>query len=205
MKIELFSKMVREKALTEPKRVLDALNKRHAQILDDMETACEAARVTHLEGVYRKHYDKQRRAIAKAHSDAQSRVLRKRSELLESLRDGLRLEVKGLLDSPEYVVRFTRQLDEAIGSMGDADALLVVMRSGDAEKLPDWVKTKVMVKTKVDDALLGGFYIIKDGVEKYDFTIDRALDEMDAFLGCMMNTLYEITGEGCDDYDDDEI
>ena len=199
MKIELFSKMVREKALTEPKRILDALNKRHAQVLDDMEVACDANRVTHLEGIYKKHYDKQRKAIAKAHSDAQTRILRKRSALLESLKEGLRQEVAAFVASETYELQLSCRVSEALEALGDAAQLVVVMRPEDAQRL------SAVVNVAEDDRLIGGFYVLKDGAEKYDYTLDSALDDLDAFLGCMMNTLYETAGEGCDEDNERDI
>lgn len=215
MKIELFSKMVREKALTEPRQVLDALNKRHAQVLDDMETACESDRVKHLEGVYKKHYDRQRKAIAKAHSDAQSRVLKKRSALFDALRHGLRDEVAAFTQDDAYLPQLACRVKEALESLdfhelhestGGDERCTVVMRPEDASRLAE-IRTEVMsgsgipeaVSIYTDDSLLGGFYVRVGQTAKYDFTLDSALDGMDVFLGCMMNTLYEITEEGCED------
>lgn len=208
MKIELFSKMVREKALTEPRQVLDALNKRHAQVLDDMETACESDRVKHLEGVYKKHYDRQRKAIAKAQSDAQSRVLKKRSALFDALRQGLRDEVAAFTQDDAYLPQLACRVKEALESLELLDSLggdercAVVMRPVDASGLTEmmsdaWLPEAMSIDT--DDSLLGGFYVRVGQTAKYDFTLDSALDGMDAFLGCMMNTLYEITEEGCED------
>lgn len=215
MKIELFSKMVREKALTEPRQVLDALNKRHAQVLDDMEMACESDRVKHLEGVYKKHYDRQRKAIAKAHSDAQSRVLKKRSALFDTLKQGLRDEVAAFTQDDAYLPQLACRVKEALESLdfhelhepsGGDERCTVVLRPEDASRLAT-IRTEVMsgsgipeaVSIDTDDSLLGGFYVRVGQTAKYDFTLDSALDGMDAFLGCMMNTLYEITEEGCED------
>lgn len=192
MKIDLFSKMVREKALSEPKRVLDALNIEHAKILDEMEHSCEASRQKYLEGVYQKHSDKQKRAIAKAHSDAQSLILKKRRDLLAQLKDGLKGEVAATAETPEYNAKFSERVCEALEKIGAAHAV-VVARSVDLPLLAH------DIVSRVDDGIMGGFYVIKNEAEKYDFTLDSILDSMDAFLGCMMNMLYEITGEDCHD------
>lgn len=192
MKIDLFSKMVREKALSEPKRILDALNVEHAKILDEMEHSCEVSRQKYLAGVYQKHSDKQKRAIAKAQSDAQSRIVKKRHDMLAQLKDSLKAEVASTTESPEYKDRFAIRVQEALEKIG-AGQTVVVARAADLALLAH------DVVTRVDDGIMGGFYVIKNDAEKYDFTLDSELDSMDAFLGCMMNTLYEITGEDCHD------
>ena len=192
MKIDLFSKMVREKALTEPKRVLDALNIEHAKILDEMEHSCEASRQKYLEGVYQKQSDKQKRAIAKAHSDAKSLILKKKRDLLAQLKDSLKSEIEAITESPGYKTKFPECVREAFKKIGNGD-VVVVARSADLALLPQ------DIVSRVDNGIMGGFYVIKNKAEKYDFTLNSELDGLDAIMGCMMNTIYEITGEDCYD------
>lgn len=193
MKIELFSKMVKDKALSEPKRKLEELNIKHAQILDDMESGCERSRSKYLLGIQHKALERKSKVIAKTHSEAQNRILKKKSDLFHSLKESLVDEVKKAVDSEQYGAYFKEKLSLALKNFDDLEALVIGVHSNDMKYLPEGISAET------NDALLGGFYIIKGGNEKYDFTLDSEVNALDDFLGCMMNTLYETTGEVCED------
>lgn len=185
--------MVREKALSEPKSILEELNKKHAKILDAMEDDCELSRVHYLEGVYQKIHERQRKVISKAHSDSQNRILKKKNDLFSALKEDLKDEIRAITKSQKYADFLKAKVAETIHTFNPLDTLVIVVNSKDAAHLPN------EINTKIDDDLLGGFYVLRNGSEKYDLTLDSEVNGLDAFLGCMMNTLYEITGEGCDD------
>ncbi|MBE0450962.1 MAG: hypothetical protein IBX70_08965 [Clostridia bacterium] len=193
MKIELFSKMVKEKALSEPKRKLEALNIKHAQILDDMESACEASRSEYLLGIRHKAMERKSKVIAKTHSEAQNRILKKKSALFQELKDSLVEEVKKAVSSVEYEAYFKDKLAKALKNFEALEELVIGVRIKDEKYLPEGISAHT------DEGLIGGFYIIKGGSEKYDFTLDSEVDALDDYLGCMLNTLYETTGEACED------
>jgi hypothetical protein len=192
MKIELFSKMVKEKALTEPMRKLEELNIKHAQILDDMESKCEASRSEYLLGIQLKALERKRKAIAKTHSEAQNRVLKKKSDLFIKLKEELVNEVRLAVKSEGYERYFKDKFSDALKNFQTPQDLIVGVNPKDAKYLPQ--ETRV----ETDSALIGGFYILKGGIEKYDFTLDSEVDAIDDYLGCMLNTLYETTGEACE-------
>ena len=193
MKIELFSKMVKEKALSEPKRKLEELNIKHAQILDDMESGCEASRSEYLLGIQHKAMERKSKVIAKTHSEAQNRILKKKSELFQTLKESLVDEVKKSVSSVEYEEYFKDKLARALKNFEDLEELVIGVNPNDAKYLPEGTSVET------SDGLLGGFYILKGGSEKYDFTLDSEVDALDDYLGCMLNTLYETTGEACED------
>ncbi|MCD4714400.1 MAG: hypothetical protein K8R73_14050 [Clostridiales bacterium] len=193
MKIELFSKMVKEKALSEPKRKLEELNIKHAQILDDMESGCEASRSEYLLGIQHKALERKSKVIAKTHSEAQNRILKKKSALFVSLKESLLDEVKKAVDSELYESYFKEKLDIALKSFENFEDLVIGVRIIDEKYLPEGTSIET------NEGLIGGFYILKDGSEKYDFTLDSEVDALDDYLGCMLNTLYETTGEACED------
>ena len=193
MKIELFSKMVKEKALSEPKRKLEELNIKHAQILDDMESGCEASRSEYLLGIQHKAMERKSKVIAKTHSEAQSRILKKKNALFLSLKESLVDEVKKAVDSEQYEAYFKEKLEVALKNFDDLEDLVIGVRLKDEKYLPEGTSAQT------NDGILGGFYIIKGGSEKYDFTLDSEVDALDDYLGCMLNTLYETTGEACED------
>lgn len=189
----MFSKMVKEKALTEPRRKLEELNIKHAQILDDMESGCEASRSEYLLEIQHKALERKSKVIAKTHSEAQNRILKKKSALFISLKESLVDEVKKAVDSEQYEAYFKEKLQVALKNFDDLEDLVIGVRLKDEKYLPEGTSAQT------NDGLLGGFYIIKGGNEKYDFTLDSEVDALDDYLGCMLNTLYETTGEACED------
>jgi hypothetical protein len=193
MKIELFSKMVKEKALSEPKRKLEELNVKHAQILDDMESGCEDSRSEHLLGIQHKALERKSKVIAKTHSEAQNRILKKKSALFLALKDSLVEEMKIATRSEHYEAYFKEKLETALKNFDGSEDLVIGVNPDDAKYLPEGTSTEL------SEGLLGGFYIIKGGSEKYDFTLDSEVNALDDYLGCMLNTLYETTGEACED------
>jgi vacuolar-type H+-ATPase subunit E/Vma4 len=193
MKIELFSKMVKEKALSEPKRKLEELNVKHAQILDDMESGCEDSRSEHLLGIQHKALERKSKVIAKTHSEAQNRILKKKSALFLALKDSLVEEVKIATHSEHYEAYFKEKLETALKNFDGSEELVIGVNPNDEKYLPEGTSVEL------SEGLLGGFYIIKGGSEKYDFTLDSEVNALDDYLGCMLNTLYETTGEACED------
>ncbi len=193
MKIELFSIMVKEKALSELKRKLEELNIKHAKIIDDMESGCEKSRSEYLLGIQHKALERKSKVIARTHSDAENRILKKKSALFLSLKESLVDEAKKAVDSEQYEAYFKEKFSIAMKNFEDLEELVVGVRSNDAKYLPEGISVET------DDELLGGFYIIKSGTEKYDFTLDSEVNAQDDYLGCMMNTLYETNGEACED------
>ncbi|MDW7660991.1 MAG: hypothetical protein SCL54_06105 [Bacillota bacterium] len=193
MKIELFSKMVKEKALSEPKRKLEELNIKHAQILDDMESGCEASRSEYLLGIQDKAMERKSKVIAKTHSEAQNRILKKKSALFLTLKESLLNEVKKAVSSEQYEAYFKDKLAVALKNFEDLEELVIGVNPNDAKYLQEGISAQT------DEGLIGGFYILKGGSEKYDFTLDSEVDALDDYLGCMLNTLYETTGEACED------
>ncbi|HAS73906.1 MAG TPA: hypothetical protein DCS67_07155, partial [Clostridiales bacterium UBA8960] len=109
------------------------------------------------------------------------------------LKEALKEEIRSKTESQEYEQYFKEKVDEAIQELGASNTLVFGVHSKDAERLPKGVDVQI------EDRLLGGFYVLKNGNEKYDMTLDSEVDALDAFLGCMLNTLYEITGEACDE------
>lgn len=189
----MFSKMVKEKALSDPKSKLEELNIKYAKVLDDMESGCEHSRSKHLENIHHKASERKSKVIAKTHSEAQNRILKKKSALFVELKESLIEEIKLSVASEQYEAYFKEKLAVAMKNFDDSSELIIGVHSNDAKYLPEGASVET------NDGLLGGFYILKNGSEKYDFTLNSEVDALDDYLGCMLNTLYETTGEACED------
>ena len=62
-------------------------------------------------------------------------------------------------------------------------------------KARDFILVKDDIETIIDDKILGGFYIIKSGRIKYDYTLNSEVNRIDEFLGLMIESLYETSEE----------
>lgn len=189
MKIELFSRMVIEKNLSEDRRILEALNRKHAKVLDDMEIRCQKQREAYLENIEEKANDRKRRILSKAHSEAQNRLLVKKNEMVGVMKRELMdaLEKETMTDA--YKFYFNKRLTEAMSNFVEKDDLVIGV------KARDFILVKDDIETTIDEKILGGFYIIKGGRIKYDYTLNSEVNRMDEFLGLMIETLYETSEE----------
>ncbi len=181
--------MVIEKNLSEDKRKLEALNRKHAKVLDDMELKCQKQRVTYLENVEEKAKDKKRRILSKAQSEVQNRLLVKKNEMVTLIKRELMDALEKETSTDAYKAYFKRRLAEALASLEDKDDLVIGL------KAKDFVLVADDMETTVDDKILGGFYIVKGSRVKYDYTLNSEVNRMNEFLGLMIESLYETVGE----------
>lgn len=181
--------MVIEKNLSEDRRTLEALNRKHAKVLDDMESKCQRQREIYLENIEEKAKDRKRRILSKAYSEVQNRLLVKKNEMVIALKLELMdaLEKETLTDA--YKVYFKKRLAEAMKNFKEKDDLVIGLKARDFTLVRD------DIETIIDDKILGGFYIIKGGRVKYDYTLNNEVDRIDDFLGLMIETLYETSEE----------
>jgi len=185
MKIELFSRMVIEKNLSEDRRILDALNRRHAKVLDDMESKCQRQREAYLENIEEKAKDRKRRILSKAVSESQNRLLVKKNDMVKSLKRELIDALEKETATSTYNAYFTMRLSEAMTTFDEKDDLVIGLKARDLVLVSD------DMETIIDDKILGGFYFIKSGRVKYDYTLNSEVNRIDAFLGLLIETLYD--------------
>lgn len=181
--------MVIEKNLSEDRRILEALNRKHAKVLDDMENKCQKQRETYLENMAEKANDRKRRILSKALSEEQNRLLVKKNELVKTLKRELLDALEKETSTDAYKLYFKRRMNEALNQFEEKDDLVIGL------KAKDFTLVKDDMETTIDDKILGGFYIIKGGRVKYDYTLNSEVDRIDEFLGLMIETLYEKTEE----------
>ena len=181
--------MVIEKNLSEDRRILEALNRKHAKVLDDMENRCQKQREIYLENIEEKANDRKRRMLSKAHSEAQNRLLVKKNEMVGVMKRELMDALEKETMTEAYKLYFNRRLAEALSNFVEKDDLVIGV------KARDFILVKEDIETTVDEKILGGFYIVKGGRIKYDYTLNSEVNRMDEYLGLMIETLYETSEE----------
>ena len=181
--------MVIEKNLSEDRRILEALNRKHAKVLDDMENRCQKQRETYLENIEDKAYDRKRRILSKALSEAQNRLLVKKNEMVGIMKLELMDALEKETMTDDYKVYFKKRFAEAVKNFVEKDDLVIGL------KARDFILVKDDIETIIDDKILGGFYIIKSGRIKYDYTLNSEVNRIDEFLGLMIESLYETSEE----------
>ncbi|GAU77904.1 hypothetical protein [Fusibacter sp. 3D3] len=189
--MELFSKMVMEKNLSEDKATLEALNLKYAKVLDDMEQKCSKERDTYLEHVKNKAKDQERRLLSKAHSESQKKVLIKKNALLIKLKNEIVEAIEAFAITEAYEAYFHERFERALSPHQNDDNLVVGLKARDLAYVP------YEMKTIIDDGIIGGFYMIKNGKIKYDYTLNSEVDEIEEYLGCMINALFNPSQEAC--------
>ncbi|GAB6109888.1 hypothetical protein JCM19376_38440 [Fusibacter bizertensis] len=192
-KIELFSKMVTEKNLSEDIKTLKELNQKHAQILDNMEAKCQKQREAYLANIEEKAKEKKRRMISRTQSDVENQVIVKKHNLLKQYKSEIMDAVRKESLTENYKLYFKKRFDSAIADIEDHDDLVIGVKADDIALVPS------NYKTEINNQLIGGFYIIKDSRVKYDFTLNSEVDRINEYLVCSINSLFEATGEVCNE------
>jgi ATP synthase (E/31 kDa) subunit. len=185
--------MVTEKNLSDDRKFLEELNRKHAQILDDMETKCQKKRNVYLANIEEKAKEKKRRMISKTQSEVQNQVLVKKHDILKQFKSEVMEKLQKESETEEYKTYFNHKFTEALSKFDENDALVIGVNTSDLELVPK------QYDTIIDDQLLGGFYVIKGAREKYDYTLNSEVDQIDDYLGCLINSLFDSSEEVCDE------
>lgn len=185
--------MVTEKNLSDDIKFLKELNQKHAQILDNMEAKCQRQRDEYLANIEEKAKEKKRRMISRTQSDVENQVIVKKHDILKKFKAEVMEAVMKESLNDNYKLHFKEKFSNALASVIDEDDLVIGIKANDTELVPS------KYKTIVDEQLLGGFYIVKGNRVKYDYTLNSEVDRIDDYLGCLINSLYDTTGEVCDE------
>ena len=156
-----------------------------------MEHKCAKQRDDYLEQVKLRAKAQERKLLSKARSEAQKKIIIKKNELLVALKKDLMAEIELITLTEEYEHYFHTHFEEAMKPLADEDDLLIGLKARDLAYIP------FEMKTFIDDKIIGGFYIIKNGKVKYDYTLNSEVDDLEEYLGCMINALFNPTQEAC--------
>jgi len=185
VKIDLFSKMVREKGISKDLETLELLNKKYDRVLKETESKFEKERKIYLEGIKNKAIEDKHKLLSKAKSESQKCILIKKNELFNKFKEDLILAIEDFTFTDDYKKFFLDRINNAIADFIESDDILIGVKARDLNFIP------AEMKTLIDEKIIGGFYFIKNERIKYDYTLNSELDMIDNFLGCMINDLFE--------------
>jgi len=182
--------MVMEKGASEDRRVLEALNRKYAQILDDLEVKYHEQRSQYLEGVTKRALQDKNKLLSKTESEIQKKIIIKKNELFNRLMTDLKSAIMNFTESTGYAAYFKEKFEKAMQDFEGEDDVLVGVKAFDVDLLP------INMRSQIDDTIIGGFYLVKNGRVKYDYTLNTELEHIMDDLGWQVNALFE---------DDEEI
>ena len=211
MKIELFNKMIHDKYLDEESKKLDQLNAKYAQIIDEMENQFTNLRTEYLEKIELRALEQSQKILSKTKAEALHKKIVKKNELLKRLKETLTQSVEKETSTEGYRKYLLEKFNQIYATFDSQNALIIFANSRDAqilqEQLPKMVTqpiTQLIPQTvaqpliQIDHSLIGGFYIVKNEIERYDYTLNSEIEATENLLGCMIRHLFESTEEVCD-------
>lgn len=185
VKIDLFSKMVREKGISKDLETLKLLNKKYDKVLKETESKFEEERKIYLEEMKNKAIEDRYKLLSKTESENQKCILIKKNELFNKFKEDLISAIEDFTFTEDYKRIFLDKFNNAIADFIESDDILIGVKARDLNFIP------AEMKTLIDEKIIGGFYFIKNERIKYDYTLNSELNMIDNFLGCMINDLFE--------------
>lgn len=185
VKIDLFSKMVREKGISKDLETLKLLNKKYDKVLKETESKFEEERKIYLGEMKNKAIEDRYKLLSKTESENQKCILIKKNELFNKFKEDLISAIEDFTFTEDYKRIFLDKFNDAIADFIESDDILIGVKARDLNFIP------AEMKTLIDEKIIGGFYFIKNERIKYDYTLNSELNMIDNFLGCMINDLFE--------------
>lgn len=185
VKIDLFSKMVREKGISKDLETLKLLNKKYDKVLKETESKFEEERKIYLGEMKNKAIEDRYKLLSKTESENQKCILIKKNELFNKFKEDLISAIEDFTFTEDYKRIFLDKFNNAIADFIESDDILIGVKARDLNFIP------AEMKTLIDEKIIGGFYFIKNERIKYDYTLNSELNMIDNFLGCMINDLFE--------------
>lgn len=188
----MFSKLVSEKRRVEDGKVLDDLNVKYAKILDELEVKYQHQTELYLAHIQDKAMDKKNRILSKTLSEVQNQKIVKQHDLVNQLKNEVIEAVLQETSKEVYVDHFKENFKEATSKIEQGHDLIVGVKPSDKALVPEGYKLML------DQDLIGGFYLIVNQTEKYDYTLNSEVLKLENYIGCLIQSLFSHTEEACD-------
>ena len=188
----MFSKLVSEKRRVEDGKVLDDLNVKYAKILDELEVKYQHQTELYLAHIQDKAMDKKNRILSKTLSEVQNQKIVKQHDLVNLLKNEVIEAVLQETSKEVYVDQFKENFKEATSKIELGHDLIVGVKPSDKALVPEGYKLML------DQDLIGGFYLIVNQTEKYDYTLNSEVLKLENYIGCLIQSLFNHTEEACD-------
>lgn len=184
-KLKLFEVMVREKELSADRKKLKEVIQSNLLAVDQVNEACFKQRNEYVEKMEKKAVVDRQNLVLTARAEAQRQVLAKKAELIEQMNRQLKKRVEAFANTEAYSAYLIQSLQEALKDFENKNDLLIGVKTNDLGII------KGQIPTITDDTIIGGFYLIREGKVKYDFTLNREVERMHGFLGKAVNELLQ--------------
>lgn len=195
-KIELFNKMIRDKSIAEASATLTSLNQKYAQIIDEMDSKLTIQRSEYLEKVEFKMIEQSQKTLAKAKTEASRQVMIKRREILNRLKETLYDEVERESQTEGYQKYLIHKLQSELSAFDENSHITVMANESDAQLIRS---QHSHLDVQIERQLIGGFYLVINQIELYDYSLNHEIEALEPLLGCMIRQLFETTEEACDE------
>jgi len=203
--------MIHDKYLDEESKKLDQLNAKYAQIIDEMENQFTNLRTEYLGKIELRALEQSQKILSKTKAEALHKKIVKKNELLKRLKETLTQSVEKEMTTEGYRKYLLEKYEQVYATFDSQDALIIFANSRDVqwlqEHLPQTIpqtisqtipQTIPQLLIQVDNSLIGGFYIVKNEIERYDYSLNSEIEATENLLGCMIRHLFESTEEVCD-------
>lgn len=184
-KLKLFEVMVREKELSADRKKLKEVIQSNLLAVDEVNQACFKQRNEYMEKMKKKAVADRQKLVLTAKAEAQRQLLAKKGELIERMNRQLKKRAEAFANTEAYSAYLNQSMQEALKGFENKNDLLIGVKSNDVDKM------KGEIPTIADDTIIGGFYLIREGKVKYDYTLNREVERMYGFLGKAVNELLQ--------------
>lgn len=195
-KIELFNKMIRDKSIAEASAILTSLNQKYAQIIDEMDSKLTVQRSEYLEKVEFKMIEQSQRTLAKAKTEASHRIMIKRKEILNRLKETLYDEVQKETYTEGYRQYLIQKLQTELSTFPETTQITIMANEKDIQLIRANFR---QFDLRIERQLIGGFYLVINQIELFDYSLNHEIEGLEPILGCMIRQLFETTEEACDE------
>lgn len=188
-KLEIFHKIVFREEETKYQKLLDELEEKNKQLLEEKRAEMELQREEIIRKKIAQGKIERNEVIAKAKEDIKTQLLQKRAELKKDLLQSVLDKAKRFVETEEYTAYLCRKMDKYLMGLDEKDMILY-LRDKDIEaakhcleNLEYYTKKTFKIEPLGEDYIAG--FMISDLGKTYniDHTIRTLIEENEYLIG----------------------
>lgn len=204
-KIKLFTKRVVESKLSLYDEKIFNLEKDLEKKIEERKSVFKKEKVRYEMSLLKGIKAEKKQRLSNARSEKKRRLLLKRKEMIDSLLVDVKEYTKEFVLSSEYENYIYNEINKYLNEIKYMKEIIIYMRKEDLKKYENFIRD-IFLKEDIDDSLfefkeyreklMGGIIIVKkDGSSKLDLSLDSVIVENREYMGQLIYTLLEETGE----------
>lgn len=204
-KIKLFTKRVVESKLSLYDEKIFNLEKDLEKKIEERKSVFKKEKVRYEMSLLKGIKAEKKQRLSNARSEKKRRLLLKRKEMIDSLLVDVKEYTKEFVLSSEYENYIYSEINKYLNEIKYMKEIIIYMRKEDLKKYENFIRD-IFLKEDIDDSLfefkeyteklMGGIIIVKkDGSSKLDLSLDSVIVENREYMGQLIYTLLEETGE----------